>query len=386
MSLRLVREDLHRLSTAQEALLSIPVVGSVSTWCQRTVAAVGDLLRSDRVVTVVPHFDGVEMACSPEMLPFMEPVRRAFHGVGIGRNHYRVPQVEASQVLRRRKGFEIWTNRMLVDLHGVPMEDAGWYYHEFVARAGVADGGGIAVRLPIGEALLLATPGHPGPNPFGDDWLEVAGLILPAFKAAVRHLQQEQLRGAQLVNAMDRLAGAMWLWSREGVELHRNPALERLLVDQGVEEELRAEAADLVRACGLFRGNTKSEPTLAELPAGERVVTSGQGGRIRMRAVFLGSQLQGPAELVLVEVECPGPILPQATALQARWGLTHRQAEVALLLARGASNRDVARALSISLHTVRSHAEVVFQKLGIHSRKALGLRLISRDEALRPLP
>ena len=71
-----------------------------------------------------------------------------------------------------------------------------------------------------------------------------------------------------------------------------------------------------------------------------------------------------------------GPALPSPEALRARHGLTRREAEVALLLAEGASNADLAARLFISPHTARHHTEQVFGKLGLTSRKALALRLL----------
>jgi DNA-binding CsgD family transcriptional regulator len=59
----------------------------------------------------------------------------------------------------------------------------------------------------------------------------------------------------------------------------------------------------------------------------------------------------------------------------ARLGLTRREAEVARLLARRATNREIAEALDMSPHTVRHHAENVFAKLGIHSRRAISSHL-----------
>lgn len=54
--------------------------------------------------------------------------------------------------------------------------------------------------------------------------------------------------------------------------------------------------------------------------------------------------------------------------LPARFGFTTREAEVALLLAGGASNAGIAQSLGISEHTARHHTRHVLTKLGLHSR------------------
>ena len=49
-------------------------------------------------------------------------------------------------------------------------------------------------------------------------------------------------------------------------------------------------------------------------------------------------------------------------------GLTARESEVAAFLSEGLSNREMAEALSISEHTVKSHLKAIFQKTGVASR------------------
>jgi DNA-binding CsgD family transcriptional regulator len=51
-----------------------------------------------------------------------------------------------------------------------------------------------------------------------------------------------------------------------------------------------------------------------------------------------------------------------------RFGLTLREREVLLLIARGANNAEVAAALSISPHTVDRHLENVFAKMKVGTR------------------
>jgi DNA-binding NarL/FixJ family response regulator len=51
--------------------------------------------------------------------------------------------------------------------------------------------------------------------------------------------------------------------------------------------------------------------------------------------------------------------------------LSPREREIALLVARGLSNKEVARALGVSDGTVKIHLHSIFQKLGAKSRYGL---------------
>jgi DNA-binding NarL/FixJ family response regulator len=63
-------------------------------------------------------------------------------------------------------------------------------------------------------------------------------------------------------------------------------------------------------------------------------------------------------------------------------GLTARESEVAAFLAIGLSNREIADALSISEHTVKSHLKAIFQKTGVASR-AQAVARIAGDPGFR---
>lgn len=49
-------------------------------------------------------------------------------------------------------------------------------------------------------------------------------------------------------------------------------------------------------------------------------------------------------------------------------GLTHREIEVLCLVARGASNKEIAAALGISGKTARNHVERTYAKIGANNR------------------
>jgi DNA-binding CsgD family transcriptional regulator len=55
-------------------------------------------------------------------------------------------------------------------------------------------------------------------------------------------------------------------------------------------------------------------------------------------------------------------------------GLTRREAEVLLWIARGQSNAEIAFSLHISPRTVKKHLEHVFRKLGVKTRLAAAVQ------------
>lgn len=60
-----------------------------------------------------------------------------------------------------------------------------------------------------------------------------------------------------------------------------------------------------------------------------------------------------------------------ARRLQETWGLTEREAQVAVLLAQGRSKAAVAKRLYVTENTVRTHAKNVYAKLGVSSKQEL---------------
>lgn len=60
---------------------------------------------------------------------------------------------------------------------------------------------------------------------------------------------------------------------------------------------------------------------------------------------------------------------------EALAGLSDREAEVARLVASGASNKEVARQLDITERTVKAHLTAIFEKLGLRDRLQLSVRL-----------
>jgi DNA-binding CsgD family transcriptional regulator len=59
-------------------------------------------------------------------------------------------------------------------------------------------------------------------------------------------------------------------------------------------------------------------------------------------------------------------------------GLTPREADVAALVGRGATNAEIARTLHVTEATVKTHLTRIFAKVGVRSRTQLALLLGQR--------
>ena len=117
----------------------------------------------------------------------------------------------------------------------------------------------------------------------------------------------------------------------------------------------------------------------------------GEGGAAALQPVvgaWLPGAQGGPVEVAgaagAVELTLVGPIGPdevllrlseaapvgEAAALRRRLGVTAREAEVLLWLARGKQNRDIADILGLSPRTVDKHLEQIYAKLDVENRVA----------------
>jgi DNA-binding NarL/FixJ family response regulator len=71
-----------------------------------------------------------------------------------------------------------------------------------------------------------------------------------------------------------------------------------------------------------------------------------------------------------------GPDFTSSKPLEAKLGLTPREAEVLLWVAQGKSNGDIALIVSTSESTVKKHLEHIFEKLSVENRGAAALMAI----------
>jgi DNA-binding CsgD family transcriptional regulator len=151
---------------------------------------------------------------------------------------------------------------------------------------------------------------------------------------------------------------------------------------------LECDAAALVAAAGLLESS--SRPLFyaaAAEDAGAELVRGGRGGEAvdQLNAAFdtytrheaLADARRVGRELRRFGVE--RRIVSQARAKTGWDSLTDSELKVVNLIAQGATNRDIATQLHLSLHTVKTHVHNAFAKLGINSRAQLAQLMRGSD-------
>lgn len=212
---------------------------------------------------------------------------------------------------------------------------------------------------------------------FGDDTRQVLGSLLPAFAASVGALGRLGNARRAIAVLLDVLQDGAVVFATDARRvLARNSAMSRLIA--GEPDRVGLELAILHSAlAAVHRSSAKSESQPPDSWALSRGWRSENGVSYRLRSVRLPSGSVARDEAILVLIQRVGSVLPDPLELMRRFRLTRREAEVAWHLARGSSDREVAAHLRLSPHTVRHHAESIFLKVGVTSRKALALHLVA---------
>ncbi|AHY48027.1 Bacterial regulatory protein, luxR family [Rubrobacter radiotolerans] len=170
--------------------------------------------------------------------------------------------------------------------------------------------------------------------------------------------------------------GVLALDGRGSVVRH-TPAAEHLLLEL---EDLRSDWREwhglppAVRMVAYALKRALNPECGRDPDAVPRLRVRGRSGRWLTLYASLTEPVDGhPGETVIV-IE---PSKPQDVAWMsvAAYGLTPREEEIAGLVARGLSTRQISRTLFISEHTVQNHLRGVFEKVGVHSRRELVKRL-----------
>jgi HD-GYP domain-containing protein (c-di-GMP phosphodiesterase class II)/DNA-binding CsgD family transcriptional regulator len=281
-------------------------------------------------------------------------------------------------VLRHLDGADVWAEVLAVEpepVRRIPDRDL-----TDVARA-------------FGDLVDLKTPFTLGHSSGVADLAEGAagalGLPEPAAtgRAALLHDLGRVVVSNRVWEKPSTLTATEW----EQVRLHpyhtqrilsRSTALEPLARPAGMHHERQdgsgyhhgaagpevPTVARVIAAADVFQAMTQDRPhraALAQEAAAEAVMTEATDGGL--------------------DVECARAVLDAAGHRTRRppgtWpaGLSDREVEVLRLVARGLSNKEVARQLSISARTAEHHIQHVYTKVGVSTRAAVALFAMEHD-------
>ncbi|MEB3062319.1 LuxR C-terminal-related transcriptional regulator [[Mycobacterium] zoologicum] len=117
------------------------------------------------------------------------------------------------------------------------------------------------------------------------------------------------------------------------------------------------------------------------LAAADAVAQASAGYR---QAGLRGSALSASARARQLAERCGGATSPALAAARMTLPLTGREREIALLVAQGLSNRDIAEAMSLSVRTVEGHVYRATVKAGVATRAELSTMVQQFDQT--PVP
>ena len=201
----------------------------------------------------------------------------------------------------------------------------------------------------------------------GDDDLQVVGEAGDAAEA-VRKAQALQPDVVLLDNHLPGATGIQAIGElREAAPAAKIVMLTVSEDEQDLQQALRAGASGYLLKT--IDGDVLAQ-SIHRVMRGEPVVSPELLGK-------LVAALQAPA--------APGAPVPAPVVPDAGPGLSPREQEVLRQVARGASNKEIARALDIAETTVKIHVQHILRKLGVSSRVQAAVA-VSSGEVRIPQP
>lgn len=362
MNTTLDSTTIRRIQRTQRALLSPDDQKSPELWGTAVLREVQELIGADAGVFSIPTKD--ERAFVSPEYPVDAASDYPFRMVDV------LPDVWARQVkLASHPEGDVWAPVRREILRSS-------YYNEIRVPLRAFNAGGMTA-LPSGKAgpdtcaQLIVHRQTPG-RAQGDRERAIYDLLFPAFEAGCTRMASRGHDPAPDARNLDTLRRGFVLTDLTGRHLHRSTRLREMVRTAPEPEALLG----MLRHQAWRLGRTVGTPRLADQvprPVRFRIGRT----RFRVTASLLAPEVPREELRVLVTVDA----LPPSPAKDAL-GLTPRQREVALLLARGRSNKAIARELGIRPKTARRHTEDVLHRLGIARRSEVAALLVSAGIAI----
>lgn len=373
MSVHLSAPDLARLEAASRVLVSPLTSPTIDAWRSSVNSAVGELFRAHKTLMMLPGYgDLYNTETAPDVV---ERMRDYVELAATGDHVVKDPVVDLWHRLRRRQHVDVFSwaiNAQMIGQFGYPME-ASEFTNYTVVETGSKDFLGVYTTVPEGEVLLWVLLERSDVHPFGEDAAMLMRALLPSFNAGLDAISRYNAHRQTL----DAVSEPLIVFGRGGVERYRNTAFVQMLDAEAEREKIMMEVMRLaisVQPFGMVPSSTV--PLSSPFAAPQRTLRT-TSASYDLRASVVGPNMFDSETAVIITLTRQGPpALPSAGNLRDRFGLTAREAEVAILLAEGLSNSEIAERLFLSPHTARRHTANIFGKLDVTSRKALALRFL----------
>lgn len=347
--------DLRRVEPLQQALLSPLDHDSIDHWRGEVNRALRTVFDSDAAMFQL-DLDGAALQYSAEFDPaHMEEYVQE-----------QMPTFARNQRLYQRAARLGAGNRSILWAGDLDWLYESEYFHELIRPMYAFDPLWAAAPMEGGRYPAMLHTYHDRRRTrryFGAADVALMRLVQPALKAAVETLGRTVAHRNSLTAVLDSRRDASLVYDLDGRLLHQTPSVAALSRNRLTEKAIATAAWRMARGLAARDAVDTLRPGNVD-----RSLTT-RSGSFQLSAVRLGEGMFVHRPTVLVTVTPHAAPLPDRAALRERHGLTPRQAEVAVLLARRKTNPEIAAELCISEHTARSHTEAVMGKLGVHDRR-----------------
>ena len=361
--LHLSAGDIAALERANTVLLSPFAYGDPMAWRRAACRAVEACVGGDGSSYALPMAEEALIAASPE-------IERALGVL------FPPPAwiVEALTVRRRARSLTVADWEELFDISAVRRAP---FYHDVVRPhklmaplAMLADTG----QSPLPAALSVYFSDERAARSRAPRRKQLLRLLFPAFRAGLDTFVCFRRNAAALAALADDAPLGVLIVDAVGQHARENDFLRRLMSREPERDRVRAEILRAIRNSAHLRACSDLRPPTVQAHIDVRTGAA----RYRVSASFLSDHDRPGLPLTVALVERLDSGRLSEWELGTRFSLTPREIEVAMLLPRGLSSREIATALGISLNTARRHVERLLLKLDVRNRTAAAAKISGR--------
>lgn len=354
MSLTLNSRELAQLQATLETILTPINHSSPEEWGRAVMRDVKALLAGDQAFFALPLDGSVHLFGSGD--------RTEQAAIQYEKDYWQTDFVISDR--RKALGLEVHHQDQLYR-DGELESDV--LYNEWCVPNKLFDTLGMAVDVSDGPIPAGVNVYHNrNSSRFGERGRLLMEVLAPAFKASVRSYRLLVELSDSACWLIDAIPAGVLVVDASGSRLYQNRALDELYRGEPDRQRLELMVRDIAR------GVVRSDGACG-VRACQRCDTATNSYELRLSRSPRLSSLPGAAGMVVVEAIYESETRRKTMSVQVceQFGLTRRETEVALLLAKRLTNSEIAATLGVSTHTVRHHTESVFAKTGVSRRSGI---------------